>query len=97
VTNCAVHRTHVPRPLRTVPHHIQPLAMGGADTPDNRVQVCDTGHYSIHRLLDDLLASDGHTMRRGGTALERSLARRGYAEWVAAGKPGRPVYEVEAP
>lgn len=97
MTDCAVHRTHTPKPLGVVVHHVQPKAMGGPDVEANRVTVCPTGHLNIHRLLDDLLASDGKTMRRGGTRLERSLARRGYDEWIAAGKPGRPVFEVEAP
>lgn len=94
---CAVHRTHSPEPLGVVVHHIQPRAMGGPDVETNRVTVCPTGHLNIHRLLDDLLASDGKRMRRGGTHAERDLARAGWAAWVKAGKPGHPVYEVEAP
>lgn len=94
-TVCQVHRSHSPRPLGLVVHHVQPRAMGGPDEPANRVTVCDTGHRNIHRLLDDLL--HGGPMRRGGTPAERALAQRGYAEWIAAGKPGHPVYELEHP
>ena len=92
---CQVHNTHEPRPLRLVDHHIQPLGMGGADAPANRVAVCDTGHYNIHRLLDDLIRSNGASMRRGGGHTERALAQAGYDQWAAAGFPGRPVYEIE--
>lgn len=89
---CTVHGKHIPRPLRTVWHHIQPLAMGGPDEPANKVEICDTGHYDVHRLLGDLIR-DG-AMRRGGTHQERLLARQGYTAWVTAGKPGQPVYEL---
>lgn len=92
MTTCQVHRVHRPRPLRTVWHHIQPLAMHGDDIDSNKVAVCDTGHFDIHRLLGDLIRAG--VMRRGGTRTERALARRGYDAWVAAGKPGRPVYEM---
>lgn len=88
---CQVHGYHWPPPLRVVVHHIQPLAMNGPDTPANRVTVCDTGHYDIHRCLDDLLHGQPSTR---GTRKERALARQGYDAWVAAGKPGKPVYEL---
>ena len=89
---CQVHRTHSPIPLRTVPHHIQPQAMGGPDVAANKVQVCDTGHFNIHRLLDDLL--NGLPMRRAGTAAEHRFAKQGFDAWVAAGRPGKKVYEL---
>lgn len=89
--SCQVHAYHWPRPLRTVVHHIQPLAMGGQDVPANRVPVCDTGHYNVHRLLDVLLHGATPT---GGTRKERALARQGYDAWIAAGKPGTPVFEL---
>lgn len=88
---CKVHGTHVPTPLRTVVHHVQPLAMGGANAPENEVETCDTGHYNIHRLLGDLI--ERGKMRRGGAANERILAKQGFDKWVAAGKPGSPVFE----
>lgn len=93
--SCVVHRTHNPQPLRTVLHHIQPLAMAGANDPANEVEICDTGHYNVHRLLGDLIRSDGAAMRKGGTHAERDLARAGWAAWVKAGKPGHPVFELE--
>lgn len=89
--SCDVHGYHYPKPLRVVVHHVQPLAMGGLDVDTNKVNVCDTGHYNIHRCLDDLL--HGVAMQ-AGTRKERDLAQQGYDEWVAAGKPGKPVYEL---
>ena len=89
--SCQAHSYHWPPPLRTVVHHITPLAMGGQDVPANRVEVCDSGHYNTHRCLDDLL--HGVAPSRG-TRKERALARQGYDAWVAAGKPGRPVFEL---
>lgn len=90
---CEVHRVHVPKPLRIVKHHIRPLAMGGADIAENWVWVCDTGHYNIHRLMGYLLSGKPKLPALGARA-ERALAKRGYDEWIAANKPGRPVYEV---
>lgn len=92
---CAVHKTHVPRQLLVELHHVQPLGMGGPDVDANKVAVCVGGHYSIHALLADLIR-DGR-MRRAGTKTERALAQRGFDAWVAAGKPGRPVYETKEP
>lgn len=89
---CTVHHTHSPHPLRTVWHHVQPLAMGGPDVPDNKVEVCDTGHYNVHRLLGDLIREG--KMRPEGSARERVLANEGFTQWVAAGKPGTPVFEL---
>jgi hypothetical protein len=53
--SCTVHRYHWPRPTRTVLHHIWPLGMGGPDASSNKVKTCDTGHYTIHGLLDWLV------------------------------------------
>lgn len=89
--HCDVHKRHEPRPLLFEQHHVQPLAMGGPDTDANKVWVCVGGHYSIHTLLGDLIRTG--KMRRQGTPTEKQLAQRGFDEWVAAGKPGHPVYE----
>lgn len=88
---CSVHANHRPIPLRIVIHHVQPLGMGGPDLPANKIPVCDTGHYNIHRLLGSLI--DGKPLTAGHRE-ERRLAQAGYDAWVAAGKPGRPVYEL---
>lgn len=88
---CTVHRTHEPRPLLVELHHIWPLGMQGPDTDANKVAICVQGHYNVHTLLGDLIRTG--KMRRQGTAGEKQLAQRGFDEWVAAGKPGHPVYE----
>jgi hypothetical protein len=90
---CTVHGYHWPAPLRIIRHHIQPEGMGGETAPANLVDVCDTGHMNIHRLMGDLLR--GGPMRRGGTRRERTLAQRGYDSWVATGRPGKPVFQLD--
>lgn len=78
--HCVVHGYHWPKPLRTVKHHIVPEYLGGPDTKDNLVLVCDTGHYNIHRLLDLLRA--GKPME-GGTRTERTYAHQGFIGLLA--------------
>jgi hypothetical protein len=34
-------------------HHVLPLAWGGIEEPKNQVEVCQTGHANIHRLLSE--------------------------------------------
>jgi len=87
---CTVHRYHWPKPLRIVNHHVQPLEMGGTDTSDNKVRVCDTGHYNIHRVMAEI----NHGFPQSGTKMERFLADVGFHRWVADGKPGRFVYQL---
>jgi hypothetical protein len=48
VTPTASHR---PVPLRFVWHHIQPQEAGGLTEQANLVQLCDSCHYTIHRLM----------------------------------------------
>ena len=48
---CDASHTHTPTPLRFVWHHIQPQEAGGQTVSANLVQVCDSCHYTIHRLL----------------------------------------------
>lgn len=95
--DCQVHQTHAPRidrgGLFTVHrHHVQPLAMGGADAPENVIYVCPTGHDAIHELLRAWVRVDGEPsweIRRHYHYVERTYARLGYERWVAAGRPGR--------
>jgi hypothetical protein len=89
---CTVHKVHVPRPLLIELHHVWPLAMLGPDVDSNKVAVCVQGHFNIHTKLAELIR--GGQMTPGGTKTERALAQRGFDEWVAAGKPGTPVYEI---
>ena len=72
---CLVHKAHKPEPLRTVEHHVWPLGMDGPDVDDNKIDICDTGHYNIHTLLDLMLAGRGvPTAHRN----ELKYARQGY-------------------
>lgn len=50
-TRCDASGRHSPVPLRYVWHHVQPQEAGGQTIPENLVQVCDSCHYTIHRLL----------------------------------------------
>lgn len=72
--HCVVHRYHWPPVQRTVRHHVWPLGMGGPDTAANLVNVCDTGHYSIHGALDALMRGEPPK----GTREERRQAGIGF-------------------
>ena len=82
---CAVHRFHRPPVRETERHHIQPLSMGGPDTPANIVKICPTGHSSVHVAIRDLV----RLRVPKGTREERRLAQVGFARWVQAGRPGK--------
>ena len=86
---CVVHRYHWPVPARTVVHHILPQEYGGPDTPENKVPVCDTGHYNIHAFLDALVR--GLKLLPKVTRKEEALARRGYFAYLKTtrGQVGR--------
>jgi hypothetical protein len=100
--SCSVHRYHWPRPTRTVLHHIWPLGMGGPDVKTNKVQVCDTGHYTIHGLIDwltdqfpaspvvevtDAIVARDLKWHKVGTRQEQLLAHTGFIQWHLAGRP----------
>lgn len=87
VSPCLVHGYHWPRPLETVRHHVWPLGMGGPDAPHNIVMICDTGHRNVHHLLTLLIK--GKPIPRKAHRNEIAIAGRGFATWVAAGKPMR--------
>jgi len=95
MATCEVHKYHWPPPLGLVTHHIQPLGMGGPDTPENKITVCDTGHRNIHRILDAFFR--GVPAKTLGTKKEYAYAEQGYDMWVQAGEPGHPTYEVGEP
>lgn len=44
-------KRHYPHPVRFVWHHMQPQEAGGQTVPDNLIQLCDSCHYTIHRIL----------------------------------------------
>ena len=92
-SRCDASGSHSPVPLRYVWHHIQPHECGGATAPENLVQVCDTCHYSIHRILYNL--ARGYIAEANGQGpvpvgliprqLQLVLAQRGLAACIAAG------------
>jgi hypothetical protein len=83
---CQVHNTHSPRSHVNEKHHIRPLGRGGANTPENRIVVCATGHNNIHQLLDAMLAWATHhpeekfppVVLNRYSFRERELAREGF-------------------
>ena len=88
--SCPCVTNHVPSVITLNKHHVWPLGMGGPDTPDNLVVVCPTVHYSIHHLLREWVKLDGEPpweLRRRFGPYPRSIAERGYALWVEAGRP----------
>lgn len=48
---CDASGTHNPTPLRFVWHHIMPQQAGGQTVAANLVELCDSCHYSIHRMM----------------------------------------------
>ena len=46
-SSCSVTTNHVPYVVRFVWHHVMPESLGGSV----EVEVCDSCHYSIHRIL----------------------------------------------
>lgn len=85
--SCHVHGSHRPAVITTHTHHIQPLGMGGPNVAANKVEICPTGHANTHAALAAIVF--GKPVPKVARA-ELELARRGYAAWVAAGKPGNP-------
>jgi len=92
--SCAASGSHSPVPLRFVWHHVQPHEAGGLTTPANLVQLCDSCHYTIHRLLwimalmgqgkpvtPEQSEELGHPPRK----TQYALASQGYDACVAAG------------
>jgi hypothetical protein len=84
---CEASGSHTPLPLRYVWHHIQPHEAGGPTEAGNLVQLCDSCHYTVHRLLWHLARNlpMGPVPRRAQLA----LARTGYAACQAAGTTGQ--------
>lgn len=84
---CTASASHNPVPLRYVWHHIQPQEAGGQTVPANLAEICDSCHFSIHRLLWHLARNlpIGPVPRQAQLA----LAQRGYEACVAAGTVAR--------
>jgi hypothetical protein len=81
-TTCVITKAHRPQPLRFITHHVQPKEAGGISEPENYVELCDSCHYTIHRLM---------WYMRNGTPLPKvyrkqlEIATTGYNKCVAAG------------
>lgn len=80
--SCAVSVHHAPRPLRYVWHHILPQVCGGKTEADNLASLCDSCHFSVHRLL--WLLTRPEPMTRANPAQLR-LAFDGYHAALDAG------------
>lgn len=82
---CMVHREHSPNSHINHEHHVWPKGMGGPDCDENLVVICPTGHYNVHRLLEEYVALRGdvpYSVRRQFTKGERELAKLGYERSV---------------
>lgn len=83
---CSLHKDHgSAKPIRGAVHHVWPRGAGGPDIPSNRVAVCETGHANVHTVMWALVSSLPPPKCARAEAV---LARRGVAEWEAAGRPG---------
>lgn len=85
-TLCIVTTAHAPIPLRYVWHHVQPLEAGGPNTPANQVALCDSCHYSIHRLMWQM--AKGLPLSKARKA-QVAIAKTGYDACVIAGTVGQ--------
>jgi hypothetical protein len=86
-SKCEASRRHSPKPLRFVWHHIQPKECGGPSDATNLVQLCDSCHYSTHRLLWNMARAVpvGPVPRKA----QLELAERGFKACEAAGTVGK--------
>jgi hypothetical protein len=78
---CLLHNTHVPTSHINHIHHIWPRGYGGTDDAENKVIVCPTGHYNIHRLLEEHLHLRGevpYSVLKQFSREERTYAKLGY-------------------
>ncbi len=80
---CVASASHSPEPLRYVWHHVQPKEAGGATIPENLASVCDSCHYTIHRLMWNL--AQGLSIGTVPRKTQLALAQQGYNKCLAAG------------
>jgi hypothetical protein len=80
---CVASDSHSPVPLRFVWHHVQPQEAGGQTIASNLIEICDSCHYSIHRLMWNMAVNQPNDLipRR----MQLHYATVGYAACVAAG------------
>lgn len=93
-STCVASGSHSPVPLRFVWHHVQPQEAGGTTVPSNLVQVCDSCHYTIHRLMwvmrlialsEPVTDTQRAYITNPPRAAQLKLAGQGYEACVAAG------------
>lgn len=78
---CEVHTVHKPSSHINHEHHVWPRGHGGPNVAENLIVVCPTGHYNIHRLLEELLTARGevpYSVLRQFAHDERKYAQLGY-------------------
>lgn len=82
--SCILHHHREWVPLES--HHVWPLGDGGPNIPENRINVCANGHYSIHAYLDLLIKNGGDpswATAKHFSSDVRYFAHKGYAQIVA--------------
>lgn len=79
VTHAASHR---PVPVRFVWHHVQPKEAGGQTVAANLIELCDSCHYTIHRLMWNMKQSLPQPKVHKN---QLKFATEGYQACVAAG------------
>ena len=82
-TACEASKAHSPVPLRFVWHHVQPHEAGGATVAANLAQLCDSCHYSVHRLLWQM--ANSLPVEKAPRQAQLVLAKRGFDACQAAG------------
>lgn len=48
---CRCSKVHHPDPTELHGHHVIPRYLGGADTPENLIWLCPTGHSNVHEMI----------------------------------------------
>jgi hypothetical protein len=81
-TSCRITTAHNPVPLRFVLHHVQPAEAGGPTVAENLADVCDSCHYSAHRVMWEM--AKGLPVEKVHRNILK-LAKTGYDACVAAG------------
>lgn len=87
-TKCMVAKTHEPKPLRYVWHHILPKVCGGQTVETNLVSCCDNCHYGVHALLWALAQNGGKLsaiFAHFTSTARYDVAMMGYERAVEAG------------
>jgi hypothetical protein len=93
-TSCQVTTYHVPYVVRFVLHHIQPHEAGGPTVQENLASLCDSCHYTIHRMMwymralhlgGTLTADQQNLLDHPPRQTQLTLATQGFDACVAAG------------